>query len=69
LFGVDAICGQLGRAGKLYNFDRGFNYYNGVINELLVVVSGIHLIALAYYLGWYVPGLLVSLRLLLKNLQ
>jgi hypothetical protein len=58
LIGVDAICGQLGRAGTLYNFDRGFNYCNGVVNELRVVVLGIHLIALAYYLSWYVPGLL-----------
>jgi hypothetical protein len=69
LFGVDAICGQLGRAGYLYNFDKGFNYCNGVLNELLVVVSGIHFIAVAYYLGWYVPGLLASSQTAPKNMQ
>jgi hypothetical protein len=40
-------------------YDKGLNYCNGVLNELLVVVSGIHFIALAY-LGWYVPRLLAS---------
>jgi hypothetical protein len=47
------------KSRNLYNFDKGLNYCNGVLNELVVVVLGIHFIALAY-LGWYVPGLLAS---------